>query len=70
MKDTYWPFLADASKNLQEYPVTDGEDDASGNKMSERKIDGVLLDSAEEKSEHKSTASLPTSESKRREEDS
>ena len=43
--------MADASKNLQEYRVTDGEDDASGNEMSERKIDGVLPDSAEDAGE-------------------
>lgn len=45
MKDTYGPFIADASKNLEEISVANGEGDASGNEMSECKNEeGVLPD--------------------------
>lgn len=47
MKDTYGPFITDASKNLVEISVADGEGDAPGDETSECKNEErVLPDSA------------------------
>ncbi|CAM9201435.1 unnamed protein product [Laminaria digitata] len=46
-QDTYGPFIADASKNLQEHRVTDAEDIASGYEMLESPNEGVLPNSKE-----------------------